>query len=71
MLQSGADLARRGLPSDVVAEAVIQLEPERSPRQRGSWSRLGGGARAARVLARKGFAVETIEQVLEAIADDG
>ena len=65
-----ADLARRGLPSDVVAEAVNQLEPEEA-RARRLVVTLGGGARAARVLARKGFAVETIEQVLEAIADDG
>jgi SOS response regulatory protein OraA/RecX len=65
-----ADLERRGLPSDVVAEAVIQLEPEQARATRLVVT-AGGGARAARVLARKGFAVETIEQVLEGIADDG
>jgi SOS response regulatory protein OraA/RecX len=64
-----ADLERRGLPSELVAEAVAQLEPEEARATR-LVADLGHGARAARALARKGFAAETIEHVAEAVAED-
>ena len=65
-----ADLGRRGVPEDLAEQAVSALEPEevRAVRLAGS---LGGGPRVARALARKGFDAETIERVVEAVAEDG
>jgi len=64
-----ADLSRRGVPDHMAAETVAALEPERARAARLA-ERLGGGPRAARALARKGFAGDSIEPVLAAIAKD-
>ena len=64
-----ADLARRGVPAELVAETLATLEPE-SVRAARLAERLGGGLRAARALARKGFAAESIEHVLAAVAEE-
>jgi SOS response regulatory protein OraA/RecX len=65
-----ADLERRGVPASLAAEAVAELEPEDARAARLTAS-FGGGLRAARALARKGFEAETIERVVESVADDG
>jgi regulatory protein len=56
------DLERRGLDRERVEQALsfVGPEPERARRVAG---RSGGGARAARALARKGFSPDTIELV--------
>jgi regulatory protein len=56
------ELERRGLEREQIEEALSSLpaEPERARRVA---ERAGGGVRAARALARKGFAAETIELV--------
>jgi SOS response regulatory protein OraA/RecX len=64
-----ADLAGRGVPPDLAEQAVSALEPEVARAARLAVD-LGGGPRAARTLARKGFEAETIERVVEAVADD-
>ena len=65
-----ADLEGRGVSPDIVEQAISALEPEdvRAVRLAAA---LGGGARAARALTRKGFEAETIERTVEAVADDG
>src|SRR5262249_30172055 len=60
------DLVQRGLGSDEVARALGGLEAE-SERADRLLARLGGGPRAARALARRGFDPEVIERV----ASDG
>jgi SOS response regulatory protein OraA/RecX len=65
------DLARRGTPPELVEEALGALEPE-TVRAAEVAQRLGGGARAARALARKGFREESIERALpEIVAAEG
>jgi SOS response regulatory protein OraA/RecX len=62
-------LRRRGLPQGPVDEGIAQLAPEDERAARLAAS-LGGGARAARMLARKGFSAEAIEaSVPETIAE--
>jgi SOS response regulatory protein OraA/RecX len=56
--------------AELVEQAVSTLEPEAVRATRLAVS-LGRGPRAARALARKGFEAETIERVVEAVADDG
>jgi regulatory protein len=56
------ELERRGLDREQVEDAVSALPPE-PERARRVAERAGGGVRAARALARKGFAPETIELV--------
>jgi SOS response regulatory protein OraA/RecX len=63
-----ADLARRGVPAELVTQTLATLEPE-SVRAARLSERLGGGLRAARALARKGFATESIEHALGPIAE--
>ena len=63
------DLQRRGVPGDVVEEALASLEPEPARASRLARS-LGGGQRAARGLARKGFEPDAIAAAVEAVADD-
>jgi SOS response regulatory protein OraA/RecX len=65
-----ADLERRGVSADVAERAVSTLEPEDLRAMRLVAS-LGGGPRALRALTQKGFEAETIERVVEAVADDG
>jgi len=58
-----ADLDAQGVAAEVAADAIAGLEPEveRAP---GEWSRLRGGFVAARTMARRGFAEETLEALL-------
>jgi len=55
-----ADLEERGIDADAVSDALAALEPE-PERARVEAARLGGGVRAARALARKGFAGDSVE----------
>jgi regulatory protein len=58
-----ADLEAQGVAAELVVHALAGLEPEatRAARQ---WSKLSGDVRAARALARRGFAEETLEALL-------
>jgi SOS response regulatory protein OraA/RecX len=58
-----ADLARRGLPDELVSAALAAVPPEMD-RATAVAAKLGGGPRAARALARKGYAEDTIERVV-------
>jgi SOS response regulatory protein OraA/RecX len=58
-----ADLERQGVGADAVADAVEALEPE-VERARREWQKLAGGVTAARTLARRGFAEDTVEALL-------
>lgn len=63
------DLRRRHIAEDVVAAAISGLDPE-VERARKLAASLGGGANAARSLARKGFSDEAVEaSVPDAIAE--
>ena len=62
-----ADLERQGLAGGAVAEAVEALEPEHE-RAREHGARRGGGLRAARWLASRGFDAEALESL---VAEDG
>ena len=61
------DLARHGLPVELVESALASLEPE-PDRARRLVDALGGTPRTLRRLARKGFRAETLEAV---VADGG
>ena len=61
-----ADLERQGVAAEVVAEAIQALEPERERAARLA-ARRGGGVRAARWLAARGFDADALEEM---IADD-
>jgi SOS response regulatory protein OraA/RecX len=64
-------LERQGVPSELCDEAVGALEPE-SLRATRTAAGLGGGVRAARALARKGFGEEAIEAAVPGlVAGDG
>ena len=65
----GLELERRGVPPGLVDEATAALEPEGARAKRLARS-LGGGDRAARALARKGFGQEAIEEAIAAVAND-
>jgi len=54
------DLEQRGLPRDHIDAALAGLVPE-PERAAGLSDRLGGGPRAARALAAKGFSADSIE----------
>jgi SOS response regulatory protein OraA/RecX len=58
-----ADLGSQGVAADVVDAALEALEPEAERVQR-EWGVLGGGMRAARTLARRGFSEETLEPLV-------
>jgi regulatory protein len=58
-----ADLEQRGIQARIADEAVAALDPE-PVRARVEAKRLGGGVRAARALARKGFSSESVEDAL-------
>jgi regulatory protein len=55
-----ADLEQRGVERGAADVAVAALESE-AERARREAARLGGGGRAARTLARKGFCDDSIE----------
>jgi SOS response regulatory protein OraA/RecX len=63
------DLERRGVPAELVEQALGSLEPELVRAQR-IVERRGAGPRTARYLAGKGFAPGTLEVVV-ADEDDG
>jgi SOS response regulatory protein OraA/RecX len=54
------DLEQRGLARDHVDAALAELVPEHE-RAGGLAERLGGGPKAARALAAKGFSADSIE----------
>lgn len=54
------DLRRHGIDADVIAKILDALEPEHE-RAAGIFRRRGGGERALRYLASKGFARESLE----------
>jgi SOS response regulatory protein OraA/RecX len=56
-------LERAGVPDDVVDDALAALEPE-SQRASAIVARRGTDAKSARYLAAKGFAADTIEDVI-------
>jgi regulatory protein len=56
------DLRRHGIPDEVIAQALDELEPE-SERAGRIFGRRGGGDRAIRYLAAKGFSRESIERL--------
>ena len=62
-----ADLERHGLVGEPVKEAIEALEPERE-RALAHASRRGGGRRAVRWLASRGFDADALEGL---IAEDG
>jgi regulatory protein len=58
-----ADLGAQGVAAAMVADALAGLEPE-AERAARLWTSLSGGVRAARTLARRGFAEDTLEALL-------
>jgi regulatory protein len=60
-----ADLEQRGVSPRTVEESLAAVEPE-AGRARREAARLGGGTRALRALARKGFADDSLEPLLPA-----
>jgi SOS response regulatory protein OraA/RecX len=62
-----ADLERQGLDGEPVAEAIAALDPERE-RAREHAARRGGGPRAARWLASRGFEADALEGL---VAEEG
>jgi regulatory protein len=65
-----ADLERRGISRETAEQAAASLEPESGRAIRAAGA-LGGGVRAARALARKGFQPESIEQAIRDVANEG
>ena len=64
------DLERHGVAAELVEEAVAELDPEEA-RARRVAAAAGGGTRAARVLARRGFGADAIEAVAGDVAEMG
>jgi SOS response regulatory protein OraA/RecX len=58
-----ADLERQGVGAEAIGDAIGGLVPE-AERARQEWQQLAGGIAAARTLARRGFAEETLEALL-------
>ena len=58
-----ADLEQRGVEGDAAAAALDALEPEASRVARHA-AKLGGGLRAARILARRGFDADALEGLI-------
>jgi SOS response regulatory protein OraA/RecX len=58
-----ADLAGRGVPEEQIELALAQVTPEAARAERLA-TRLGGGARAARALLRKGYPEDVVERTL-------
>jgi regulatory protein len=64
------DLEAQGVAAGALEAALTALEPERE-RALALAAGLGGGLRAARTLARRGFSEDVLEVVVaEAVADD-
>jgi SOS response regulatory protein OraA/RecX len=63
------DLERQGVAAELAAEALAELEPERDRAARLA-ATAGGAARAARLLARRGFGEEAIEAAV-GVAENG
>ena len=57
-----ADLRRHGIPDDVATDALDELEPE-SGRAARVFRQRGGGERALRYLAGKGFSRESLDSL--------
>jgi len=57
------DLEAQGVPAEAVDPAINDLEPEGERMEREA-ARLGGGVRAARSLARRGFSEESLEALV-------
>lgn len=65
-----ADLQVQGVAPEAAEPALAALEPERERALREA-AKLGGGLRAARTLARRGFSEESLEGVLaRAVAEE-
>ena len=64
------DLEQQGVGAELAETAIAGLEPE-SERARAQAAALGGGRKAARALARKGFAEESFEAFLFDVAREG
>ncbi len=58
-----AELDRRGVSDEDVAQALAAVAPE-SERAEELATRLGGGARAARALGRKGYPEDVVERTI-------
>jgi regulatory protein len=63
------DLERQGVAAELAAEALAELEPERDRALRLA-ATAGGAARAARLLARRGFGEDAIEAAV-GVAENG
>ena len=63
------DLERQGVDAELAAEALAELEPERERALRVA-AGAGGSARAARLLARRGFGEDAIEAAA-GVAENG
>lgn len=61
------ELERAGLTEELVERALAELEPERERAERVA-AEVGGGRRAALLLARRGFDPDTIAEVVDAAA---
>jgi regulatory protein len=57
------DLEAQGAPAEAAAAALDELEPERERAEQEA-RRLGGGLRAVRTLARRGFSEESLEALV-------
>jgi regulatory protein len=64
-----ADLEAQGVAREAVEPAVEALEPEVQRAAREATT-AGGGVRAARALARRGFSEESLETVLAGVVAD-
>jgi SOS response regulatory protein OraA/RecX len=64
------DLERHGVTSELVEDAVAELDSEEA-RARRVAAAAGSGARAARVLARRGFGADAIEAAAGDVAEMG
>jgi SOS response regulatory protein OraA/RecX len=64
------DLEGQGLEGELVAEALAGLEPERE-RAKALAARRGGGAKAARWLAGRGFDESSVEDAVGAPGEEG
>lgn len=64
------DLERQGADAGTIDAVLASLAPE-VERARALAASLGGGAKAARALARRGFTDESVEVVLAGVAEEG
>jgi regulatory protein len=63
------DLRRHGIEHAAVEHAIAELEPEEARAER-VFQRRGGGEKALRYLAGRGFAAETLERIAGEHAPD-